>query len=269
MGIVTWGSIGCRPLPEIKKTFLIASQKVEDLIDFTYKLLWKKLGEECFVVNNIEFAKLFCKDEHEADVFRSTAPAWLLVFSIEGYGMLPEQRVEYQEKELMELAQLHGLQPATLIAGITSERVTETLSGPSYEPYWKLRDRGGCHDLFFLTTLDRTNEFIAEMERVVGTHNFSPGSVGVYLQPTVLGCNCHCEFNLAYDPSRASEINDVKRLDEDAVLAFSKKGAFFNRPYGSWVDVAYQHATDTISAQRKLKTIFDPNAILNPGKLCF
>ena len=46
-------------------------------------------------------------------------------------------------------------------------------------------------------------------------------------------------------------------------------GGFFSRPYGAWKDPAYQRAAGTLTMQRKIKEIFDPNGILNPGKLCF
>ena len=47
------------------------------------------------------------------------------------------------------------------------------------------------------------------------------------------------------------------------------RGAFFSRPYGELVEIAYQRSRDTAEMQKKVKGIFDPNSILNPGKLCF
>jgi len=47
-------------------------------------------------------------------------------------------------------------------------------------------------------------------------------------------------------------------------------GAFFNRPYGLWAKDVYQrHDESTQTALRRVKKIFDPNNILNPGVLCF
>ena len=61
----------------------------------------------------------------------------------------------------------------------------------------------------------------------------------------------------------------VKKIGIEAVDRLEEKGAFFSRPYSDWADIAYRRAADTAEMQRKVKDIFDPNWILNPGKLCF
>jgi FAD/FMN-containing dehydrogenase len=45
-------------------------------------------------------------------------------------------------------------------------------------------------------------------------------------------------------------------------------GAFFSRPYGPWADMVYCRTTTYTAKLKELKQIFDPNNILNPGKLC-
>jgi FAD/FMN-containing dehydrogenase len=47
-------------------------------------------------------------------------------------------------------------------------------------------------------------------------------------------------------------------------------GAFFNRPYGILAKEVYKrHDESTQMALKKVKKIFDPNNVLNPGVLCF
>jgi FAD/FMN-containing dehydrogenase len=47
------------------------------------------------------------------------------------------------------------------------------------------------------------------------------------------------------------------------------KGAFFSRPYGDEARIILNRDSATINALHKLKKIFDPNNIMNPGKVCF
>jgi FAD/FMN-containing dehydrogenase len=47
------------------------------------------------------------------------------------------------------------------------------------------------------------------------------------------------------------------------------EGAFFSRPYGESARGIINRDAATAAALRKIKTIFDPKNIMNPGKLCF
>jgi FAD/FMN-containing dehydrogenase len=47
------------------------------------------------------------------------------------------------------------------------------------------------------------------------------------------------------------------------------RGAFFSRPYGIWPGLIGNRHAENIIALRKVKRIFDPNNVMNPGKLFF
>jgi FAD/FMN-containing dehydrogenase len=85
----------------------------------------------------------------------------------------------------------------------------------------------------------------------------------------VQGVSCHCEFNLFYDPTNAREVTRVEELYTQAGEALMNVGAFFSRPYGALADMVYRRDGETTAALRKVKLIFDPNNIINSGKLCF
>lgn len=245
------------------------SEDIENLINLTYRLLWKKLGEQCLILNNHNLACMVSAGRNDAVALRDTLPTWVLIFSLEGAGLLPEKKVEYQEKEFLSVVRSFGLEPVRALSRVRAEDVAEVLSRPSDEVYWKLRIKGGCEDIFFLTTLDKTPEFISEMYRLAEIYQYRASDMGVYLQPTVQGTNCHCEFNISYDPQIQQEAEKVKSFVPEGSTATSRMGAFFSRPYGSWKDFAYASAPEVVEAYRKVKNIFDPNHIMNPGKLCF
>ena len=107
------------------------------------------------------------------------------------------------------------------------------------------------------------------MYDVAKQHGYPTSDIGIYVQPMVQGTSCHCEFNLFYEPTDAREAVRVQELYISASEALMDVGAFFSRPYGALADLAYRKDGETTATLRKVKPIFDPNNIMNPGKLCF
>ena len=269
MGIVTWATVRCELLPQLQRPFLVVSDKLDDLLGFAYRLLWGRLGDELLFLNGLNLAAILGEDADHIKALRQTLPQWALVFCIAGYERLPQERVEYQEKDVMDIAQQFGVEPVTAIPGARGADLLGALSRPFAEPYWKLRYRGGCHDIFFLTTLDRTPEFIATMARMAEAAGYPSTDIGIYLQPQMQGRACHCEFNLSCDPGNPTEREKVRRLFVEASEALMRMGGFFSRPYGPWAEMAYNRDAQSVLALRKVKGIFDPGNVMNPGKLCF
>ena len=77
------------------------------------------------------------------------------------------------------------------------------------------------------------------------------------------------EFSLPYDASVAGTADDMKDLSDDLAANLIAAGAYFSRPYGPWAQPVYNRDAAAKDALRKVKAIFDPVGILNPGKLCF
>jgi FAD/FMN-containing dehydrogenase len=48
-----------------------------------------------------------------------------------------------------------------------------------------------------------------------------------------------------------------------------KQGAYFSRPYDIWANMVYNRDAQSTMLLKEIKEIFDPNHVLNPGKLCF
>ena len=112
-------------------------------------------------------------------------------------------------------------------------------------------------------------QFIEIMHRVACETGFPATSVGTYIQPIQQGRSCHLEFDLAFDPDDEMEVARTKRTLEQASKALMHKGAFFSRPYGMWAEMISNQYAENVIALRKVKRIFDPNNVMNPGKLCF
>jgi hypothetical protein len=269
MGIVTWATVKCEAAPALQKPFLIGSQKMEKLSELIYRLLWLKVVDECLLLNSSSVAAMLAKKPAEYNNLRDALPQWLLFFCLSGYEYFPEERVEYQGKEMREAAQQFGVEPVSAISEISAYELLRVLARPSSEPYWKLRHRGACQDIFFLTTLDKVPRFVVVMYDLAEQFGYPSSDMGIYIQPMVQGTSCHCEFNLFYDPNNTREVARVRELYAQAGKVLLNAGAFFSRPYGALADIAYRRDGETTAALKKVKNIFDPNNIMNPGKLCF
>jgi FAD/FMN-containing dehydrogenase len=269
IGIITWATLKCRYTSKLNRAFLIGSETLEPLIDLSYQLIRIRLGDNCFIVNGLNLACLVGKTGEEINGLRESLPAWVMFISFEGYGELPEEKVAYQEADFKDMAQSCRVTPVSAISGVSAEEVSRLLCGVSEEPYWKLRFKGGCEEIFFLTTLDKTPGFVEAIAELGASQRYAGGDMGVYIQVVVQGTSCHCEFNAYYDPARQSEAAKAKWLSSEGVRGLASRGGFFSRPYGAWAEIAYNRVADTTVMERKVKEIFDPKAILNPGKLCF
>lgn len=269
MGIVTWASIKCEVLPRIHKLFFVPAGRLEDLLDLAYSILRLRFGDELLILNDWDLAMLLGKNAGQIAALAAKMPRWMLLVGIAGRERLPEEKVGYQEKDISEIAQKHGLQVLPDVPGADGAEVLKAILNPCDEPYWKLVCKGSCQDLFFLNTLDNSPTFVESMYTVAEDHNYPAAQIGIYIQPVHQGASCHIEFNLPFSRNDPSEAKRIEKFYAAASEEMLRQGAYYSRPYGIWSPMAYKRDPQTTMALRKIKGIFDPNNILNPGKLCF
>jgi FAD/FMN-containing dehydrogenase len=270
MGIVTWASLRCELLPKVQEPFVVGSATVDPLLELADWLVRLRLVNECFVLSATDLAAMFAQDwPADFQKLKAELPAWTLFYTVAGYDYYPEERVSVNLKDITGLTQRLGLAPAKAVAGLAARDILRAVQRPAAEPYWKLRHKGGCEDLFFLTTVDRIDGLVGIVDGLAAKAGYPVADRGVYVQPAVQGTSWHCELNLFYDPSDASEAQRVKELTAAATKTLMDNGAFFSRPYGQSAALIMNRDAATVGVLRKLKQIFDPNDVMNPGKLCF
>ena len=269
MAAVTWASVKLEVKPTLHRIHFVADNKLSRLVDFSYRVLRRKLCDEFLILNAQALGTVVANESQNAAALAGKQAPYTLIFGVSGYEYLPEERVAYQERDLAEIAQAAGVEAVPEIPGCSGAVMESILSAPSLEPYYKLRPKGAFLDIFFLTTLDKAQSFIDVMERVAEKNDYPREEVGVYLQPIQQGRTIHAEFTLYHDPDDKDETNRAKKLFKDASKALSDEGAFFSRPYGAWADLAYGRCPDTVQVLTKVKNILDPDGVLNQGKLCF
>jgi FAD/FMN-containing dehydrogenase len=269
MGIVTWASVKCEILPKVHKFFFIPADNLRDLIQCAYRLLRVRLGDEFFILNSVNLASIIARDARGIQALKSALPPWVIIMGIAGRDLFPEERVDFQEKDSRDIVQQFGLQLVPAVSGIRGADVMSAVLNPSPPTYWKLAYKGACQDIFFMSTLENVPGFVDTVFAAANALRYPVSDIGIYLQPQHQGTACHCEFNLPYNSGNKMEIDCVRELLQTCSEDLIKQGAYFSRPYGIWADMVYNRDAANREMIRTIKGIFDPNNILNPGKLCF
>jgi FAD/FMN-containing dehydrogenase len=270
MGIVTWASTRCELLPKLEESFLVGSQQLEKIWELSHWLIRLRLPNECFVLNSTSLAAIMAgKWPDDYFAIRDSLPSWILFYNLAAYEYLPEERISGQVQDVAEIAQRLGIEPAKAIGRVSSADLLDVVQRPSEEPYWKLRYKGASQDIFFLTIYDNLPKLMAIMKDTSTAAGYPAADIGIYVQPLVQGSNLHCEFNLFYDPESAPESRRIKDLVADATRRLMDGGAHFSRPYGENALAIMNRDAASVGALKKVKTMLDPENIMNPGKLCF
>jgi FAD/FMN-containing dehydrogenase len=270
IGIVTWASMRCELLPSLEEPFVIGSSNLDMLLELTSWLIRLRMVNECFILNNANLAAIMAKKwPGDYQSLKAALPAWVLFYNVAGYEYFPEERVSSYIKGITDITQRLGVEAEKAVGGVSANELLKVVQRPSGEPYWKLRYKGACEDVFFLTIYDKLEGQIGVMYDLAEKAGYPTSDLGVYIQPTVQGTGYHCEFNLFYDPGNASEIDRVRELSVSATRGLLASGAFFSRPYGQSAGMVFNRDAATVAVLNKLKGIFDPNHVMNPGKVCF
>lgn len=296
MGICYEMNLRLVPMPKAQKIFFATFENAADALKVIKAIQRQELGYECFTLNNFDLATIVVNESaantkklkegsyvtgtgakpwdhdvrHAFDDIRATLPPWTLVIALSGWARYPEEKVAYQEADLRELMAELGSEMYTSVGGIVGlgKIIADELITP-----WRLGKRfgyrGTTHGLSFHATGDNIPEIEKILFETAAKHRYSSAEIGAYLQPVERARSFFCVYDLHCDPDRADEVQRVKALFSEASEKMIEAGAFFDRPYGVWADMMYRRNATYAEYLRKIKTQFDPNNILNPGKLCF
>ena len=267
MGIVTWASVKCELLPTIQKMYLAPAKKSTELEDFVYKVIWSRFGDKLFIMNRAYLAGLLGETPEKIAGLKTELPNWACAVGISGDILLPEMKVSAQEYDVADIAKEAGVPFLPAVPGATGNEVLSKSIEPSGEKYWKQTYKGAFQDIFFITTLDKTSIFIDAMYKLAALYGYPTEDIGVYIQPQHMGTSVHLEFNLPYNPECAKETKKVRCLYAEASREMSKLGGYYARPYDIWAAIQLNKDAGSYEILKRMKNIFDPNNIMNTGKL--
>lgn len=276
MGMVTWANLKIEYLPAMDRVLLAPVDDLGYTIDFLHRILKVRIGQECLLLNNTDMAALVAqKWPDDFENLRASLPPWSLILILSGMARRPEEKLKYE----------HNMLDDIIRNGFSEIKLADNLPGfpgigkkllallrqpwPKDKPYWKNRYLGGCQSIFFITRPSLAIQFIELMEAVAAQYDYPVDDIGGYIQPIEHNRACQMQFDILYDPTSEFDVELVRNLYRDAIIIVAEEGALFTRPYGELASLVYERATSYATALRRVKKVFDPNNIMNPGTLCF
>ena len=276
MGVVTWTNLKVMFETKKDKVFFVPVDDLASAQEFLYRILPRRVGQEVVLLNRTDLATMIAESfPKDFERLRATLPPWTLIIVVSGLQRRPDEKIAYEENFLKETVknEFRRLVLAEALPGFPGlgNKMLSLLRNPwpADLPYWKNRWQGASQSLFFIARPEKSQKFVEIIETVAPKHGYPVADIGGYIQPIEHNRGCQVEFTFFYSGKDAAAKARVAGLYKDAAQALMNEGALFTRPYGELAPMVYDRAASYVLALRRVKKIFDPNNIMNPGNLCF
>jgi FAD/FMN-containing dehydrogenase len=275
-GVVTWANLKIEYLPKLDKIMFAPVKALDHAIEFLYRILRIRIGQECLLLNNVDLAAIIAEDwPVDFEKLKTSLPPWTLIMVLSGLQRRPEEKIQYEENVLASVLknEFPEIPLADHLPGFPSigKRLLLMLRQPwpAEKTYWKNCYKGSCQSLFFITKPILVSRFIDRVAEIATKHGYLESEIGGYIQPIEHNRACQLEFNFFYNPDSSAEVERARKLHRDMGKILISEGAMFTRPYGELAKLVYDRAEGYTAILKRVKKIFDPNNIMNPGTLCF
>lgn len=276
MGVVTWTNLKIESIPKKDKVLFAAIDDLDYGIDFLYRILPRRIGQEVLLLNDVDLAAILSENKpDEFERLRNELPPWTLILVISGLIRRPDEKIAYEENFLADVIknEFSDLRLEENLPGFPGlrKKMLNVLRKPWPKdmPHWKNSINGACQSIMFHTRPNMVTAFISIVEDIATQYGYPIDDIGMYIQPIEHNRACRPEFNFFYNPDNEGETAVIADLYRETVKVLLSEGAVFTRPYGDLAPIVYEKAASYASALKRLKKTFDPKNIMNPGNLCF
>jgi len=276
MGVVTWTNLKIESIPQIDKILFAPIEDLDYATEFLHRILPRRIGQEVLLLNDVDLAAILAADGNgDFEKLRATLPPWTLILVISGLLRRPEEKIAYEENFLAQVIknEFSDLQLRENLPGFPGlrKKVLPILRTPwpADVPHWKNQVKGACQSLFFHARPLHAQHYITIVEDIAARYDYSISDIGIYIQPIEHNRACRPEITFFYNPENEAETAEVRALYNEAAKVLLSEGAVFTRPYGDLAPIVYEKAATYARTLKRLKKVFDPNNIMNPGNLCF
>jgi FAD/FMN-containing dehydrogenase len=264
MGLATWCSAKCEVLPQVQRLYVAGADRLEPLVEASYRQFHAKLTDIHFLVDREALASLVATNTREREQALLQADPWNLIYSVSGIEHFPEERAAYLANQARCEVEAQGgrLRPPPVLR--EHELLARLTAPDAASVFWKDR-AGGAHDsVYFQTTMGHAVALITRFDELARAQGIAAERVGRYLQPQLGGRCCHVELIVA---AEGGDVAAVRSFCSQVAAPLIAAGAFFSRPHGDWARPAMAAAPSSRWIFEEMKEIFDPDHILAPGRL--
>ncbi len=275
MGVVTWANIKIQRKPALDKILFSPINELDRVIDYLYRILRLRIGQEVLLLDSNNLAAILGDTPAEFDKLRETLPPWTLIMVLSALAIRPEEKIKYEMNALNDIfnTEFTDIPLTENLPGFpgVGDKIFNLLRQPwtDRKTYWKNRVKGGCQSLTFITRPNLVQNMINIADLVAAEYGYPIVDIGRYIQPIEHNRACQLEFNFFFDPADENEKATIGALFNQAARLLLDEGAVFSRPYGSLAPLVFEKAAGYTIGLKRLKKIFDPNNVMNPGNLCF
>ena len=276
MGVVTWTNLKIESIPKMDKVLLAPVDDLSYAQEFLYRILPRRIGQECLLLNNVDLAAIVAeKWPGDFETLRTTLPPWTLILVVSGLLRRPEEKIAYEENVLNQIVKNEfrkiSLSETLPDAPGIGRKLLSMLRNPwpAEKTYWKNIWKGGSQNLFFIARPVSSAVYVDIVKETAAQHGYPASDIGIYIQPIEHNRACQMEFTFFYDPANDKKKAMIADLYRGAALSLLNEGAYFTRPYGELAPMVYERAAGYTMTLKRLKKVFDPKNIMNPGNLCF
>jgi hypothetical protein len=276
MGVVTWTNLKIESIPKMDKVLFAPVDDLSHAQEFLYRILPRRIGQECLLLNDVDLAAIVAeKWPGDFETLRTTLPPWTLILVVSGLLRRPEEKIAYEENLLNQIIKNEfrkiSLSETLPDAPGIGRKLLSMLRKPwpAEKTYWKNIWRGGSQSLFFIARPVSSSLYVDIVKKTAAQYGYPVSDIGIYIQPIEHNRACHMEFTFFYNPANGKEKAMIVDLYRGAALSLLNEGAYFTRPYGELASMVYERAAGYTMTLKRLKKVFDPKNIMNPGNLCF
>jgi len=265
LGIGVKAAITLTNLPTTRKYLFVPLDGISKLGEISQRLMHQEANDEYFITNSLYLTCLLARDREEIDLLKKSLPSWIMVIGISGND---ESEVAYKELDIKDVLDQYGLKGTEDLPGIKD--VSARLASEIDHPKGMLNQRrykGTCNYIACMASKTQLKPFYDLTLNATSNNGHGSVELGFMIMPLQFGGSYYFEPNLYHNPNDSEESDAARKLFVNISRSLIHSGGFFPRPYPLWADEVYFRVGAYHRKVKVMKSLLDPNNIMNPGKL--